>query len=190
MPIDAAATLPRCLVERLLLDVERLPAASALAAGRRPTSARQLEQARARLAEPGCEVPGVETAARYDWVRRVLDGVVDAARAIHGHAHRPARPRADASPLGHAGLRRGDARDVPGGLRLGRAADGRRSTPADGRWADVVEAHMAEGALRSLLVDGVIGGVGGVLAFLPQILILFVFLAVLEDCGYMARAAF
>ena len=49
---------------------------------------------------------------------------------------------------------------------------------------------MAEGALRSLLVDGVIGGVGGVLAFLPQILILFVFIAVLEDCGYMARAAY
>ena len=48
---------------------------------------------------------------------------------------------------------------------------------------------MADGALRSLLVDGVIGGVGGVLAFLPQILILFFFIAMLEDCGYMARAA-
>ena len=49
---------------------------------------------------------------------------------------------------------------------------------------------MAAGALRSLLVDGVIGGVGGVLVFLPQILILFLFIAVLEDCGYMARAAY
>ena len=46
------------------------------------------------------------------------------------------------------------------------------------------------GPLRSLLVDGVIEGVGGVLVFLPQILILFAFIAVLEDCGYMARAAF
>ena len=46
------------------------------------------------------------------------------------------------------------------------------------------------GALRSLLVDGVIGGVGGVLVFLPQIMILFFFVAVLEDCGYMARAAY
>ena len=58
---------------------------------------------------------------------------------------------------------------------------------AFGRW---VGSGMAEGALRSLLVDGVIGGVGMVLAFLPQILILFAFLAVLEDCGYMARAAY
>jgi ferrous iron transport protein B len=49
---------------------------------------------------------------------------------------------------------------------------------------------MAEGTLRSLLVDGVIAGVGGVLVFLPQILILFLFLAALEDCGYMARAAY
>ena len=56
-----------------------------------------------------------------------------------------------------------------------------------GRW---VEAAHGRGALRSLLVDGVIGGVGSVLAFLPQILILFLFIAVLEDCGYMARAAF
>jgi len=44
--------------------------------------------------------------------------------------------------------------------------------------------------LRSLLVDGVIGGVGGVLEFLPNILILFLGIAVLEDSGYMARAAF
>jgi ferrous iron transport protein B len=49
---------------------------------------------------------------------------------------------------------------------------------------------MAEGALRSLLVDGVIAGVGAVVVFLPQILILFLFLGLLEDSGYMARAAF
>ncbi len=53
-----------------------------------------------------------------------------------------------------------------------------------------VEARMAEGALRSLIVDGVIAGVGGVLVFLPQILMLFFFIAILEDCGYMARAAY
>ena len=49
---------------------------------------------------------------------------------------------------------------------------------------------MPEGALRSLLAVGVIGGVGGVVQFLPQILILFTFIALLEDCGYMARAAY
>ncbi len=48
----------------------------------------------------------------------------------------------------------------------------------------------SESAVRSLLVDGVIGGVGGVLVFLPNILLLFLAIAVLEDSGYMARAAF
>ncbi len=51
-------------------------------------------------------------------------------------------------------------------------------------------AHMNEGPLRSLLVDGVIAGVGGVLVFLPQILILFFFILLLEDSGYLPRAAF
>ncbi len=53
-----------------------------------------------------------------------------------------------------------------------------------------VEAHMIAGPLRDLLVDGVIAGVGAVIIFLPQILILFFFIGVLEDSGYMARAAF
>jgi ferrous iron transport protein B len=47
-----------------------------------------------------------------------------------------------------------------------------------------------ESLLKSLLVDGVIGGVGGVLVFLPNILLLFLAIAILEDSGYMARAAF
>ena len=49
---------------------------------------------------------------------------------------------------------------------------------------------LAEGPLRSLLVEGIFGGVGSVLVFLPQILILFFFILVLEDCGYLPRAAF
>ena len=53
-----------------------------------------------------------------------------------------------------------------------------------------VGAHMAVGPLRSLLVDGVIAGVGGVLVFLPQILVLFLFIFLLEDSGYLPRAAF
>src|SRR5207244_3536048 len=53
-----------------------------------------------------------------------------------------------------------------------------------------VDGLIAPGPLQSLLSDGVIAGVGGVLVFLPQIVILFLFIALLEDCGYMARAAF
>jgi ferrous iron transport protein B len=54
----------------------------------------------------------------------------------------------------------------------------------------VVAHHMPEGLLRSLLVDGVIAGAGSVLVFLPQILILFLFILALEDSGYLPRAAF
>lgn len=54
----------------------------------------------------------------------------------------------------------------------------------------VVEDVLPEGALRSLLADGVIGGVGSVLVFLPNIILLFLAIAFLEDSGYMARAAF
>jgi ferrous iron transport protein B len=53
-----------------------------------------------------------------------------------------------------------------------------------------VSSLMPDGDLRSLLVDGVIGGVGGVVVFLPQIVLLFFFIGLLESSGYMARAAF
>ena len=56
-----------------------------------------------------------------------------------------------------------------------------------GEW---IGSTMPDGILRDLIVDGIIGGVGGVLVFLPQILILFFFISLLEDSGYMARAAF
>jgi len=56
--------------------------------------------------------------------------------------------------------------------------------------ANLVTTHLADGPLRSLLVDGVLAGAGGVLVFLPQILILFAFILVLEDSGYLPRAAF
>lgn len=59
-----------------------------------------------------------------------------------------------------------------------------------GAFGDAVTSSMAPGPFRSLLIDGVFAGVGGVLVFLPQIALLFLFIAVLEDCGYMARAAF
>lgn len=55
---------------------------------------------------------------------------------------------------------------------------------------NLIASHMAPGALESLIVDGVIAGVGTVLTFLPQIAILFLLIGLLEDCGYMARAAF
>ena len=59
--------------------------------------------------------------------------------------------------------------------------------------SEAIQTHWPDGtmdALKSLIVDGIIGGVGGVVVFLPNILILFLGLSFLEDCGYMARSAF
>ena len=55
---------------------------------------------------------------------------------------------------------------------------------------EYINIHMPEGPLKAMLVDGVIGGVGSVIVFLPNILILYFFISLMEDSGYMARAAF
>ena len=55
---------------------------------------------------------------------------------------------------------------------------------------DFISQSMPEGPVKAMLVDGVIGGVGAVIVFLPQILILYFFISYMEDSGYMARAAF
>ncbi len=56
-----------------------------------------------------------------------------------------------------------------------------------GEW---ISAYMPEGPLKAMIIDGIIGGVGAVIVFLPQILILYAFISFMEDSGYMARAAF
>lgn len=70
------------------------------------------------------------------------------------------------------------------------------TTPMDwidagfGYLAELVDTLLSEGLLSDLIVNGIIAGVGGVVIFLPQILILFLFIGFLQDTGYMARAAF
>jgi ferrous iron transport protein B len=59
-----------------------------------------------------------------------------------------------------------------------------------GTASGIAATWLPEGPLQSLVVDGIIGGVGSVVIFLPQILVLFLFIAIMEECGYMARAAF
>lgn len=56
--------------------------------------------------------------------------------------------------------------------------------------ASLAETFMPAGPLKDLIVDGIIGGVGGVIVFLPNILFLYIFISFMEDSGYMARAAF
>jgi ferrous iron transport protein B len=180
--------IPSFLVERLLLDndgyLER-----ELLNGDTNRSSEQLKQSRAALATSGMPVPAVEAMARYDWVARIVRGIVQ-----RPSDHQPTiSDRIDAvltnkffgsvifvvvmalvfsSIFVWANPLMNLIDDLVGGV------------------GNLVKASMPDGPLRSLLVDGVIGGVGAVLVFLPQILILFFFIAVLEDCGYMARAAF
>jgi ferrous iron transport protein B len=180
--------LPRCLVRRLLLDADGYLQRTLLDETDGGLIER-IQAARARLAVVGCPTPDVETTARYDWARRVLGGVV----TEPSHYPTTTTDRID-RVLTHrfwgllifAVIMLLVFQSVFIGAKPAMEWI-EKLTSAVGVW---LSARMAEGTLRSLLVDGVIGGVGSVVAFLPQILILFAFLAVLEDCGYMARTAF
>lgn len=180
--------LPGFLVERLLLDGGGYLEGELLN-GDAAAVAEKLKSARNDLAGAGMPVPAVEAMARYDWIARTLNGIV---RRPNIHA-RTFSDRIDAV-LTHklAGTLIFVAVMALLFSSIFIWADPLMGMvdAAVGSVAEFVEARMPDGALRSLLVDGVIGGVGGVVIFLPQILILFFFIALLEDCGYMARAAF
>jgi ferrous iron transport protein B len=178
--------LPRFLAERLLLDGDGYLEHVLLASS---NGADVLRNARAKLAAAGIAVPAVEATARYEWVARALSGVV-----VRPDDHQPtASDRIDAV-LTHRWL--GTAVFVAVMAMLFSSIFILAVPLMDlldaaiGGLAAGVESLVPAGALQSLLVDGVIGGVGAVVVFLPQILILFLFIAILEDCGYMARAAF
>jgi len=185
---NGAPALPRYLVERLLLDTSGYLIQSGIVDGD-DELADEITAARQRLAEAGLPVPGVEAIARYQWVGEVTGGVVRRA------AERPTTwtDRFD-QVLTHR---------VWGTLTFMLvmtvlfqsvfyvAEPASAAIDMLNGWASAaVESVTPPGAIRSLLVNGVIAGVGGVLVFLPQIFVLFLFIALLEDCGYMARAAY
>jgi ferrous iron transport protein B len=179
---------PYYLLERLLLDVGGYLEGHLLN-GDSQNLRQHLTDARARLAEQGCRIPAIEAQVRYRWARETLDGVVI----------RPAaRPVTFSDKLDRVLTHRVSGLAVFVVLMFvvfqaifaWAAPLQNLCELAQGACGDAVAGMMAPGPFRSLLIDGVIAGVGGVLVFLPQIVILFFFIAVLEDCGYMARAAF
>ncbi len=185
---QSAAPLPQFLIERLLLDGDGY-LEHELLNGTATDGAAKLRAARESLAAAGFPTPAIEAMARYDWVQRVLDGV---ARRPLGH--QPTTSDRIDAVLTHKLL---GTLIFAATMAVLFSSIFILAVPAMdfidglvGSLAGFVESMMAEGALRSLVVDGAIGGVGAVVIFLPQILILFLFIAVLEDCGYMARAAF
>jgi ferrous iron transport protein B len=186
--------VPEFLVRRLLLDVGGyLEAHFARDQAKLQFAICNLQfaiaSARRRLAAASCPVPAVEARARYAWIREATAGCVQ----------RPERrPVTWTDRLDRVLTHRvwGTlfflvlmflvfesiftwARPFMRGITAGKDF-----------LADALRTWLPAGALSSLLVDGVLEGVGSVVVFLPQILILFGFVAILEDCGYMARAAF
>ncbi len=179
--------LPAFLVDRLLLDVGGQLETEL---GRQSSDlTSKIEAARCRLNENGCRVPNVEAKVRYGWARKILSGVMTLP---------------DKQPVTWTDILDRWLTHKVWGLVVFAiimfAVFQSISTLSQplmksceagqkliGEW---VGSQMPFGPLRSLLVDGVIAGVGGILVFVPQICFLFLFIAVLEDCGYMARAAF
>lgn len=182
------AGIPRPLVERLLLDTSGYLEKHLLTNGL-ASAVTEIRAARDRLNQAGYGVPAVEALVRYGWVGQMLSGVV---------THPTVRPRSLSDRIDRLLTHR-----VWGSLffllmmvlvfqSVFRAA----AYPMQwietlmGTISESVQSVLSTGAFESLIVKGLIGGVGSLLVFLPQIMILFFFIAILEDCGYMARAAY
>ncbi|MBI2805786.1 MAG: ferrous iron transport protein B [Planctomycetes bacterium] len=181
-------TEPVYLIRRLVLDVGGY-AEKRLGAKYGADLIDKMHAARQRLVQAGFTLAGIEARIRYAWIRKMTAGCIE----------RPVErvvswtDRLD-KVLTHRIL--GTliflavmflvfetifvvADPFMGWIKLG-----------VGWIEETVASAMAAGPLRSLLVEGVIRGVGAVVVFIPQIVFLFAIIAVLEDCGYMARAAF
>jgi len=185
---ELGGEVPGFITRRLILDVGGY-VEQWLVDRHGPELRSKLAAARQRLADVGNSVPGVEARARFAWVRAAVSAAVT----------RPAeRPITFTDKLDKLLTHRVWGTLIFLGVMflmfqsiylwakpLMDHIDSVREAAAQG-----IESQMASGPLRSLVVDGVVKGVGSVLIFLPQIMILFGFIAFLEDCGYMARAAF
>ncbi|MHB1072643.1 MAG: ferrous iron transport protein B [Gemmatimonadaceae bacterium] len=148
-----------------------------------------LDEARRLLAASGVRAESLEAELRYGWITEVVDRTVS-------HPTRHARSTSDRVDAILLHRLWGPVIFL---LLMGVVFQAVFSWAAPfqgwiehslGWMGDGVTRLLPDGDLRSLIVDGMIGGVGAVLAFLPQIAILFLFLGILEDSGYMARAAF
>jgi ferrous iron transport protein B len=149
----------------------------------------QAQEVRERLAKAGCPIPAIEARARYSWIREATAGCIE---------------RPEKRPVSWTDrIDRVMTHKVWGTLiflvlmfvvfqAIFTWARPIMKGISDGKDAlvDLLRGQLPPGPFTNLLLDGVLEGVGAVVVFLPQILILFGFIAVLEDCGYMARAAF
>jgi ferrous iron transport protein B len=186
---EAAATaLPRYLIERLVLDSGGY-LESRVRNGSSESLSSTLDEARKRLALAGCPIPAVEAISRYRWVGSVVEGVLhcsDSERiSLSDRFDRVLTDRITGVVIFVALMA------LIFQAVFAWATPAMDAIDAVVGWSgEQMGARLPEGALRSLLVDGIVAGFGGVIVFLPQIAILFLFLGILEDCGYLARAAY
>jgi len=180
--------LPEYLVGRLVLE----PGSYLMRSGAATDVANrdaQVEVVRGQLRSKGLSLTDLETSARYDWVDSTLRGIVKRP-AVSETSWTDRIDRLLTHPIA------GTVLFLVVTLVVFQSIFS-WSAPLQGgieqatTWMGThLIAWMPAGVLRSLLADGVIAGVGAVLAFVPQIATLFLFIAVLEDCGYMSRAAY
>lgn len=180
---------PFFLLERMLLDVHGESEHRASLQARHNLS-EYLHAARLRLTAAGCRIPLVETRVRYDWIRNQLEGIVRRTRPVEQLTGSDRIDRLVTHRVWGLLLFAAMMFVIFQAIYSWAAPFMNVVEAGQGGLSRLVTATMAPGTLRSLLVDGVIAGVGSVIIFLPQIVLLFTFIAVLEDCGYMARAAF
>ncbi len=184
----AGLDMPRYLVERILLDTSGYLEGAGLA-GDDSQWVEEVRQSRERLVATGHPIPAVETTSRYRWVDEVLHGVV-------------VQPAEDQVTITDR-IDQVVTHRVGGGLVFAALMVivfqaiffwARPFQELIEQWVSAaggwIGTHVPDGVLQSLLSNGVVAGVGAVLVFLPQIAMLFLFVAILEDCGYMARAAY
>ncbi|MDB4749525.1 ferrous iron transport protein B, partial [Rubripirellula sp.] len=182
-------TLPdEYLLERMVLDRGGEPETQVIAKFG-PSAAESLAKIRAQLSKDLGDPIDIECNARYAWAKSKLESVFK--NDSHSFSH--VTDRLDAI-LTHRII--GVLCFAVTMFLIFQAIYTFAGLPMDvidaasSGLSDAVCSVMEPGMLRSLITDGIIAGVGGVLIFLPQIALLFLFLALLEDCGYMARAAF
>lgn len=185
---ELGGEVPSFLTRRLLLDVGGY--VERWLTDRHGDSLRALlDEARKRLSQTGNSVPAVEARTRYGWIRPMVSAAVTkpAERAVTwtDRLDKVLTHRVWGTLVFLAMMFLVFQSIFYWAKPLMEAIDSGREAVAKG-----VEELTPAGPLRGLVSDGVIKGVGSVVVFLPQILILFGFIAVLEDCGYMARAAF
>ncbi|OAI53579.1 hypothetical protein AYO44_04090 [Planctomycetaceae bacterium SCGC AG-212-F19] len=175
------------VVRRLLLDVGGY--VQSRMESLHPELRTLIEKARQRLHEAGCPVPAVEARTRYAWIREATAGCVQRPN------ERPVTmtDRLDRI-LTHWFF--GSVIFLVVMLLVFQSIFTWANPVMEfvNAGKDLLAGWLRDvlpiGPLTSLLVDGIVKGVGAVIVFLPQILILFAFIAILEDCGYMARAAY